>query len=294
MKTLGQAFDQVQQALQNCGVDLGQGTLELVDEAAWLTLGSLGLPLDTDLSDAHHRSFVLTAAQQEQLAKQLHRRTQERVPTAYLLEQAWLQGVDFYVDSRVIIPRSLIAEPLAEGIVDAWMNDGTHHVLDLCTGNGSLAVLMAMAWPHVSVDAADLSSDALDVARINIERHGLEERIELHQGDGWRAVPATRLYDVVLCNPPYVNSVSMQALPAEFKAEPTLALAGGADGMDFIRPMLQEAKSHLSTGGILVLEIGHERTHFERAFPTLEPIWLHTSAGDDQVLLLTAQALEAL
>lgn len=294
MKTLGQAFDQVQQALQNCSVDLGQGTLELVDEAAWLTLGSLGLPLDTDLSDAHHRSFVLTAGQQEQLAKQLHRRTQERVPTAYLLEQAWLQGVDFYVDSRVIIPRSLIAEPLAEGIVDAWMNESTQHVLDLCTGNGSLAVLMAMAWPHVEVDAADLSVDALDVARINIERHGLEERIELHQGDGWKAVPAARLYDVVLCNPPYVNSVSMQALPAEFKAEPALALAGGADGMDFIRPMLQEAKSHLSAGGILVLEIGHERTHFERAFPTLEPIWLHTSAGDDHVLLLTAQALEAL
>ena len=294
MKTLGQAFEQVQHALQASGVNLGQGTLDVVDEAAWLTLGSLNLPIDTDLNDSKHRSFPLSEDQQQHLLQLLNQRTVDRIPTAYLLKQAWLQGVDFYVDARTIIPRSLIAEPLAEGIIDAWMTDEPQYALDLCTGNGSLAVLMAMAWPHVQVDAADLSPDALDVARINVERHGLEERIELHQGDSWSALPADRRYDVVFCNPPYVNSQSMQTLPAEFLAEPTLALAGGSDGMDFIRPMLKQARSHLQPHGVLVLEIGHERNYFETNFPKLEPIWLNTSAGQDQVLLLTAKALEDL
>ena len=162
-------------------------------------------------------------------------------------------------------------------------------VLDLCTGNGSLAVLAALAWPEVQVDAADLSRDALAVARPNVERHGLQQRIRLIESDGLAACPGP--YDLIVCNPPYVNAASMAALPPEFRAEPALALAGGADGMDFIRPLLRQAPAHLNAGGVLVLEIGHERAHFDAAFPQLQPVWLDTSAGDAQVLLLTREAL---
>jgi ribosomal protein L3 glutamine methyltransferase len=162
-------------------------------------------------------------------------------------------------------------------------------VLDLCTGNGSLAVLAAMAWPEVVVDAADLSDTALEVAAINLCRHGLQERITLLRSDGLAAVRGP--YDLILCNPPYVNAASMAELPAEFRAEPALALAGGTDGMDFVRSLLCEAPACMSEDAVLVLEIGHERPHFEAAFPTLEAVWLDTSVGEDQVLLLTREAL---
>ena len=161
-------------------------------------------------------------------------------------------------------------------------------MLDLCTGNGSLAVLAALAWPEVEVRATDISADALAVAQRSVERHGLADRITLAQGDGWAAAPGR--YDLVLCNPPYVNRASMAALPAEFRAEPALALdgnaQGGSDGMDFIRPLLAGAPAHMNPGAVLVLEIGHERAHFEAAFPRLPVVWLPTSAGDDQVLLV--------
>jgi len=212
------------------------------------------------------------------------------LPAAYLTREAWLHGVPFYVDERAIVPRSLIAETLADGTLDAWLSADTRRVLDLCTGNGSLAVLAALAWPDVFVDAADLSADALAVARINIDRHSLADRITVHPGDGLAAV-AGRRYDLILCNPPYVNTSSMTALPAEYRSEPTLALAGGADGMDFIRPLLADAAGSMTDEAVLVLEIGHERAHFEAAFPALDTVWLPTSAGDDQVLLLTREAL---
>ena len=162
-------------------------------------------------------------------------------------------------------------------------------MLDLCTGNGSLAVLAGLAWPEVQIDAADISPDALAVARINVEKHGLRQRIRLIESDGLAACSGP--YDLILCNPPYVNAASMATLPAEYRAEPELALAGGVDGMDFIRPLLAQAASHLAEGGVLVLEIGHERGYFEAAFPQLNPVWLDTSAGGDQVLLLTHEAL---
>ena len=195
----------------------------------------------------------------------------------------------FYVDERVIIPRSFIAELLADGSIDPWLSEDTRRVLDLCTGNGSLAVLAAMTYPDVQVDAADISSDALAVARINIDRHALSDRIQLIESDGLAACPGP--YDLIVCNPPYVNAASMAALPAEFRAEPVLALAGGEDGMDFIRALFHDAVQHMSENGVLVLEIGNERDNFERAFPTLSPLWFETSAGSDQVLLLTRQEL---
>jgi len=191
------------------------------------------------------------------------------------------------------VPRSLIAEVLAEGVIDAWMPPDTARVLDLCTGNGSLAVLAALAWPDVAVDAADLSSDALEVAALNLKRHALEGRVALHQGDGLAALPAGTRYDLILCNPPYVNATAMSELPAEFRAEPRMALAGGADGMDFIRALLAGAPGRMTEDAVLVLEIGNERDFFEAAFPQLEVVWLPTQLHDDAVLLVTRAMLEA-
>ena len=216
-----------------------------------------------------------------------------RKPAAYLTHEAWLMGVPFYVDERVIIPRSFIAELLDDESIDPWLGEHTHRVLDLCTGNGSLAVLAALTYPDVVVDAADISLDALAVARINIDRHQLDARITLIESDGLAACQGP--YDLILCNPPYVNAASMAALPAEFRAEPRLALdgnvQGGTDGMDFIRSLFLNAARHMSENAVLVLEIGNERENFERAFPTLEPLWFETSAGADQVLLLTREQL---
>jgi len=232
---------------------------------------------------------MLSPQQQAQIDALIQERITTRKPAAYLTHEAWLQGVSFYVDERCIVPRSLIAELIADGSIDPWLSADSRTVLDLCTGNGSLAILAALAYPEVRVDAADISSDALEVARINVEKHGLQERIRLLQSDGLASIKES--YDLILCNPPYVNSQSMAALPAEYCAEPALALAGGSDGMDFIRTLLSQAANHLNPQAVLVLEIGHERSHFEAAFPSLEVVWLETSAGEDQVLLLTQEAL---
>jgi ribosomal protein L3 glutamine methyltransferase len=272
--------------LAQAGVFFGHGTATAVDEAAWLVLWKLGLPLDA-LDE--HADRPVSADEQAGIDALLAQRIETRQPAAYLTSEAWLQGVPFTIDARAIVPRSFIAELIADASIDPWLGEWTHRVLDLCTGNGSLAVLAAMAWPEVQVDALDLSTDALEVAKLNVERHGLTERIRLLQGDGLAG--SNPPYDLILCNPPYVNSASMAALPAEYRAEPELALAGGSDGMDFIRQLLREASQALSERGVLVLEIGNEREHFEAAFPALEVVWLETSSGADQVLLLTRDSL---
>ena len=289
-------IDDAARQLDEAGVAFGHGTTNAFDEAAWLVLWRLGLPLDTPLDGPESAADLpVQAAQREQAAALLRARIDTRKPAAYLTREAWLQGVPFYVDERAIVPRSLIGELLAHpeygGGIDPWLSEHATRVLDLCTGNGSLAVLAAMVYPEVTVDAADISADALAVARINVDRHALQDRIRLIQSDALASVPDR--YDLILCNPPYVNAGSMAALPAEYQAEPTLALAGGADGMDFVRQLLREAPAHLQPEGVLVLEIGNERAHFESAFPALEAVWLDTSAGDDQVLLLTRDALQA-
>ncbi len=272
--------------LEAAGVAFGHGTTNASDEAAWLVLWRLGLPLD-DLDSVQDRPVAL--AEQAQVATLLIARIESRKPAAYLTGEAWLQGIPFTVDERVIVPRSFIAELLADASIDPWLGPDTRRVLDLCTGNGSLAVLAAMAWPDVAVDAADLSADALAVARLNVDRHGMASRIQLIESDGLTRTAGP--YDLILCNPPYVNAQSMAQLPAEYRAEPAVALAGGADGMDFVRQLLAQASSFLSGTGVLVLEIGNERDHFEAAFPQLEVVWLETSAGEDQVLLVTREAL---
>ena len=265
----------------------GHGTTNAHDEAAWLVLWRLGLPLDTDLDDQGNKPVEDADAQA--VRELIARRIETRKPAAYLTGEAWLQGVPFHVDERVIVPRSFIAELIAEGGFDAWLSPDTRHVLDLCTGNGSLAVLAAMAWPEIRVTGADISPDALAVAHKNVARHGLQDRITLLESDGLARCPGP--WDLILCNPPYVNAGSMAALPAEYRAEPEIALAGGDDGMDFVRNLFRDAPSRMSANAVMVLEIGNEKNHFEHAFPGLDVVWLSTSAGDEQVLLVTAESL---
>lgn len=276
--------------LAHAGVSFGHGTTNAFDEAAWLVLWQLGLPLDSPLEGPDSVANRPVAPEKyAQTASLLIARIETRKPAAYLTHEAWLQGVPFYVDERAIVPRSLIAEVLVNGAIDPWLSETTHRVLDLCTGNGSLAILAAMAFPDVVVDAADISTDALAVARLNVNKHKLQDRITLLTSDGLAGV--TGPYDLIVCNPPYVNAQSMATLPEEFKAEPTLALAGGADGMDFIWQLLRDVPEHMTAQAVLLLEIGNERPHFEAAFPWLEVVWLETSAGEDQVLLVTREAL---
>ncbi|MBN8749175.1 MAG: 50S ribosomal protein L3 N(5)-glutamine methyltransferase [Alphaproteobacteria bacterium] len=288
MPTVLNLIEQSAARLDAAGVGYGHGTTNAFDEAAWLVLWRLRLPLDQLDAVADHE---VSPGAHAQVAALVDERIASRKPAAYLTKEAWLQGVSFYVDERTIVPRSFIAELIADGTIDPWLSERTQAVLDLCTGNGSLAVLAAMAWPEVRVDAADISPPALEVAAINVARHGLDARITLRESDGLAALPGP--YDLILCNPPYVNARSMAALPAEYRAEPELALAGGEDGMDFVRRLFVDAPARMGADAVLVLEIGNERLHFEAAFPSLEVVWLDTSAGDEQVLLVTREALAA-
>ena len=270
------------------GLSFGHGTKNAQDEAAWLVLWQLGLPLDTDFTD-HARDIVVLAEDVDKVEQLISKRIKTRKPAAYLTQEAWLEGVSFYVDERTIVPRSLIAEVLATGSIDPWLSANTKHVLDMCTGNGSLAILAALAYPEVKVLGSDISAEALEVAAINVDRHGLQERMTLVVSDGFENIP--HKFDLILCNPPYVNSQSMATLPKEYVSEPALALDGGPDGMRFITRLLHEAPNYMQEDAVLVLEIGNERDFFETAFPQLDVVWLTTSAGDDQVLLLTRQAI---
>lgn len=280
------------QALTQAQVAFGHGTATAEDEAAWLVLWKLGLPLDSELTPGAPDSVSnqpVTQSSQAQVATLFEERIRTRKPAAYLTNEAWLVGVPFYIDERSIVPRSFIAELLADGSIDDWLSDQTTQVLDLCTGNGSLACLAAMAYPEVQVTGADLSPDALAVARINVDKHGLQERVRLLESNGMSQVPGP--WDLVLCNPPYVNADSMRKLPAEYLAEPELALAGGEDGMDFIRQLLADLPSRLNKDAVVILEIGNEKPFFEAAFPDLPVFWLDTSSGDEQVLLITEETL---
>jgi ribosomal protein L3 glutamine methyltransferase len=272
--------------LEQAGVSFGHGTSNAFDEAAWLVLWALELPpgaLD------EHAQRPLSKFEESDIESLVERRIETRKPAAYLTREAWLQGIAFYVDERAIVPRSFIAELIADATLDLWLAQDARSALDLCTGNGSLAVLAALAWPQLEIDTADISEQALMVARINVDKHELGERITLLHSDMMASVNGP--YDLILCNPPYVNAASMAELPAEYHAEPALALAGGADGMDLIRRVLRDAPVHMTEHAALVLEIGNERQHFERAFARLEAVWLETSAGPDHVVLVTREQL---
>jgi ribosomal protein L3 glutamine methyltransferase len=266
----------------------GHGSAEAFDEAAYLILHTLKLPLDK------LEPFLDAKLLPEEVAAVLavlERRSVERVPAAYLTNEGWLGSYNFYVDERVIVPRSFIAE-LIPNYFSPWVPDpeAIENVLELCTGSGCLAIMLADAFPNAHVDAVDISADALAVAKRNVETYKLESNVTLIQSDLYQNVPAKK-YDLIITNPPYVNSASMGMLPQEYLCEPQIALDGGADGMDLVRKIVAGAAERLTDDGILMVEIGNEREFAEAAFGELGLTWLTTSAGDDMVFLLTADQL---
>jgi ribosomal protein L3 glutamine methyltransferase len=268
-------------------LSFGHGSDNAWDEAVYLVLNALHLP--PDQLEPFMDARVLPDERQKAL-QFIDARCERRVPAPYLTHEAWLQGYAFYVDERVIVPRSPIAELLMTQL-SPWILDPYEvtSVLDLCTGSGCLAIIAAHQFPEAFVDATDISAQALEVATLNVTEHSLTDRLTLHHGSLFDPLPVSARYDLILCNPPYVNSQSMLALPPEYQHEPTLALAGGDDGMDVVRTILEQAPAHLNDQGILVLEIGHERAHFEAAFPEFEPVWLDTAQASDQILMLTRE-----
>ncbi|WP_295625524.1 50S ribosomal protein L3 N(5)-glutamine methyltransferase [uncultured Nitrosomonas sp.] len=266
----------------------GHGSANAYDEAAYLILKSLYLPLDQLESFLDAR---VTTYECEHVLEIIERRVKERIPAAYLTHEAWLGEYSFYVDERVIIPRSFIAE-LLQTQLSPWIIDPDVIItaLDLCTGSGCLAILMAHSFPNATIDAADISVQALAVAHKNTQDYGLEERIDLIESNLFSALQKKR-YDLIISNPPYVNAESMAQLPQEYRHEPENALASGMDGLDATRKILQQAAKHLTDDGILVVEIGHNRAALEQAYPKLPFTWLETSAGDEFVFLLQRDQL---
>lgn len=274
--------------LHASGAFFGHGTDNAYDEAAYLILHTLHLPLDTlePFLDAR-----LTNAELDAVLALLEKRASQRIPSAYLTGEAWLGDCRFYVDERVIVPRSFIAE-LIRAQLAPWVGEPhkVRRVLDMCTGSGCLAILLALAFPDATIDAVDISRDALAVAKRNVTDYALTDRVRLVQSNGFAKL-AGEQYDLIISNPPYVDAPSMAKLPAEYRHEPKLALASGKDGLDFVRTLLAESARHLSRTGKLIVELGHNRAVLEAAFPQLPFTWLTVSAGDDFVFLLDKSGL---
>jgi ribosomal protein L3 glutamine methyltransferase len=270
------------------GLFFGHGTTNAHDEAAYLILHTLHLPLDRlePYLDAR-----LLPEEVEAVLRIIEQRVTTRKPAAYLTHEAWLGPYRFYVDERVIVPRSFIAELLQEGLAP-WVDDAAaiETALDLCTGSGCLAILLAEAFPQAHVDAVDLSAEALEVAERNVADYHLQARVSLIRSDLFKALKGRR-YDVIVSNPPYVDAQAMQSLPAEYRHEPRLALAGGEDGLDAVRRILDEAAGYLNPGGLLIVEVGHNRARLEAAFPHLPFTWLEAGGSDEFVFLLTREDL---
>ena len=288
--TVEQSIDRLADHLDQAKLSYGHGAIDARSEALWI----ISKQLQISPSDALDQLQALLDQPLYDAALAIaNERIQTRKPLAYILEEAWLMGMPFYCNEQSIVPRSWIAELITEGALEAWLPaDG--RALDLCTGNGSLAVLLALSCPDIHVSACDISAPALAVAARNLDRHGLSNQIELFHGDLWNPLPDPideNRFDLIICNPPYVNAASMRALPAEYHAEPALALAGGEDGMDLIRKIIANAPDYLSERGALVLEIGNEVEHFHKAFPQIPVIWMDVSAGNEQVLLIQAEDL---
>lgn len=288
--TVNECIEQIAQKLNAAHLHFGHGAIDANSEALWIVSKQL------DLSPAEALDYleqVLSSDQYRNALAVTEQRIATRKPLAYILGEAWLMGVPFYCSEQSIVPRSWIAELIVDGSLEPWLPaDG--NVLDLCTGNGSLAVLLALSCPDIHVSACDISLPALSVAARNVDRHGLGSQIELLDGDLWEALPEPNednLFDLIICNPPYVNASSMNQLPAEYRAEPDLALAGGDDGMDIIRRIIALAPDYLSERGALLLEIGNEFENFKKAFPQIPVICMEVSAGDEQVLLIQAEDL---
>jgi ribosomal protein L3 glutamine methyltransferase len=286
-KSVREWLDATVNHFRKAGLFFGHGSTNARDEAVYLLLHTLKLPLD-ELDPVLERR--LTPAELETLEDIVRRRIDKRIPAAYLTREAWLGEFRFYVDERAIIPRSYIAEPLREQL-QPWISEDqrVERALDLCTGSGCLAILLALAFPLTQVDATDLSADALEVAARNVAAYELRDRVHLRQTDLFAGLEGR--YDVIVSNPPYVSRESMALLPREYRAEPQMALAGGADGLDIVRRLLAQARAHLTERGILIVEIGHNREALEQAYPKLPFTWLATSGGDGLVFLLMANDL---
>ena len=288
--TVNECIEQIAQKFNDAHLHFGHGAIDANSEALWIASKQLDLsPAET----LDHLDHVLSTDQYRNALAVAEERIATRKPLAYILGEAWLMGVPFYCSEQSIVPRSWIAELIVDGSLEPWLPaDG--NVLDLCTGNGSLAILLALSCPDIHVSAWDISLPALSVAARNVDRHSLNSQIELLDGDLWEALPEPNednLFDLIICNPPYVNASSMTQLPAEYRAEPDLALAGGDDGMDIIRRIIAQAPDYLSERGALLLEIGNEFENFKKAFPQIPVIWMEVSAGDEQVLLIQAEDL---
>lgn len=266
----------------------GHGTDNSYDEAVWLVMSALHLPLDTvdNFLDAR-----ITEPERKYLNSLIERRITERTPTAYLLQEAWLQGFKFYVDERVIVPRSFIAE-LLQNDLNPWIEfpEMIESAADICTGSGCLGILLANSFPNAAIDVVDISPDAIDVANINIANYGLQEQITAIESDMFTALKG-RTYDLIISNPPYVDAPSMAQLPAEYQREPQLALGSGHDGLDHTHTILREAAKHLNDDGILIVEIGHNRDALLEAHPDVQFVWLEVSSGDEFVFLLSKNQL---
>ena len=288
--TVDQCINSVAQKLAAANLHYGHGAIDAQSEALWIVSKQLDLS-PTEALD--HLEDFISAEQQQKASAVVDTRISTRKPLAYILGEAWLMGVPFFCSEQSIVPRSWIAELIIDGSLEPWLPaDG--NALDLCTGNGSLAILLALSCPDIHVTACDISMPALSVAARNVDRHGLNSQIELFDGDLWDALPEPNednLFDLIICNPPYVNSASMNALPAEYHAEPALALAGGEDGMDLIRRIITQAPDYLSERGAILIEIGNEYENFKNAFPQIPVIWMEVSAGEEQVLLIQAEDL---
>ena len=288
--TLNQCIDQVAQRLETADLHYGHGAIDAQSEALWIA----SKQLEISPADALDQLDQTITSDQYQNALQLAQtRIESRKPLAYILGEAWLMGVPFFCSEQSIVPRSWIAELIVNGSLETWLPaDG--NALDLCTGNGSLAIILALSCPDIHVTACDISMPALSVASRNLDRHGLSNQVELLSGDLWDALEEPNdenRFDLIVCNPPYVNSSSMNSLPAEYHAEPALALAGGDDGMDLIRRIIAAAPDYLTDRGAILIEIGNEYEHFKKAFPQIPAIWMEVSAGDEQVLLIQAEDL---
>jgi ribosomal protein L3 glutamine methyltransferase len=266
----------------------GHGTDNARDEAVWLVTAALHIPFDGLDAQAERR---VNDAEQKAVRELTEARVHTRKPLAYLLHEAWFAGLKFYVDERVIVPRSLIGDFLHEQF-QPWIDPArVRRVLDLCTGSGCIAIAAAFAFPQAQVEAADISTDALAVARINVGRHGLDARVQLVQSDLYSGL-AGRRYDLILTNPPYVDAADMAALPDEYRHEPALALASGDQGLDAILHILAHARSHLNPGGALVAEVGNSHVALAARFPDVPFVWLTSVSGDESVFLLTAEELD--
>ncbi|HSI28521.1 MAG: 50S ribosomal protein L3 N(5)-glutamine methyltransferase [Methylophilus sp.] len=273
---------------ENSDIFYGHGTDNSYDEAVWLVMSALHLPHDTldNFLDAR-----LTVEENQHLATLVEKRVTGHTPTAYLVNEAWLRGYKFYVDERVIVPRSFIAELLENGL-QPWVEfpEMVESAADICTGSGCLGILLAEAFPNAHIDVIDISPDAIDVSNINIKRYALEDQVQAVQSDMFTALKG-RKYDVIISNPPYVDAPSMAELPAEYRQEPQLALGSGDAGLDHTHTLLSQAGEYLNDGGVLIVEIGHNRDALHEAYPDLPFTWLDTSGGDQFVFMLTKEDL---